>query len=257
MFFLQFFPISGLRPVAGQQDRLLNGTFEGGGVFQHLARACKQPMKQLTETTTSKQHGLNGPFPLLNGPFSDLKSISPELAFMGRFPPGNTEGPEIHGSQGSMEDWDADLSPCNFATAHFPAEISSFISLQHLTDLSLVGYLSVTSRPMNGGRFCKRNAPFPLECLVETQSTPFFQVPPPPLAASYTHRFARSTFQRFSYATFRLRKLSVAVWRGSEGIGVFLLCHVETSGNQWTGAQFGGASLAHARTRKQWTHTHR
>ena len=76
------------------------------------------------------------------------------------------------------------------------------------------------------------------------------------LAASYTHRFARSTFQRFSYATFRLRKFSVAVWRGSEGIGVFLLCHVETPGNQWTGAQFGGASLAHARTRKQWKHAH-
>ena len=62
------------------------------------------------------------------------------------------------------------------------------------------------------------------------------------VAASYTHRFARSTFQRFSYATFRLRKFSVAVWRGSEGIGVFLACHVETPGNHWV-------SLAHARTR--------
>ena len=40
------------------------------------------------------------------------------------------------------------------------------------------------------------------------------------------------------------------------GIGVFLLCHVETPGNQWTSAQFGGASLAHARTRKQWKHAH-
>ena len=76
------------------------------------------------------------------------------------------------------------------------------------------------------------------------------------LAASYTHRFARSTFQRFSYATFQLRKFSVAVWRGSEGIGVFLFCHVETPGNQWTGAQFGGASLPHARTRKRWKHAH-
>ena len=29
-----------------------------------------------------------------------------------------------------MSDWDADLSPCNFATTHFPAERSSLISLQ-------------------------------------------------------------------------------------------------------------------------------
>ena len=29
-----------------------------------------------------------------------------------------------------MEDWDADLSPCNFATTHFPAEGSSFITLE-------------------------------------------------------------------------------------------------------------------------------
>ena len=29
-----------------------------------------------------------------------------------------------------MEDWDANLSPCNFATAHFPAERSSLINLQ-------------------------------------------------------------------------------------------------------------------------------
>ena len=29
-----------------------------------------------------------------------------------------------------MEDWDADLSPCNFATTHVPAEINTFISLQ-------------------------------------------------------------------------------------------------------------------------------
>ena len=76
------------------------------------------------------------------------------------------------------------------------------------------------------------------------------------LAASCTHRFARSTFQRFSYAASRLRKFSVAVWRGSEGIGGFLSCHVETPGNQWTGAQFGGASLAHARTRKHCKHAH-
>ena len=32
-------------------------------------------------------------------------------------------------------------------------------------------------------------------------------------------------------------------------MGVFWLCHVGTPGNQWTGAQFEGASLAHARTR--------
>ena len=30
----------------------------------------------------------------------------------------------------NMEDWHADLSPCNFATTHFPAERSSLISLQ-------------------------------------------------------------------------------------------------------------------------------
>ena len=29
-----------------------------------------------------------------------------------------------------MQDWDVDLSPCNFATTHFPAERSSFIILQ-------------------------------------------------------------------------------------------------------------------------------
>ena len=29
-----------------------------------------------------------------------------------------------------MEDWGADLSPCDFATTHFPAERSSFITLK-------------------------------------------------------------------------------------------------------------------------------
>ena len=38
-------------------------------------------------------------------------------------------GPEVHESQSSMEDWDADLSPCHFATTHIPAERSSFIFL--------------------------------------------------------------------------------------------------------------------------------
>ena len=37
-------------------------------------------------------------------------------------------GPESHGSQSSMEDQDADLSPCSFATTHFPAQ-RRFISL--------------------------------------------------------------------------------------------------------------------------------
>ena len=83
------------------------------------------------------------------------------------------------------------------------------------------------------------------------------RVCPRDLAASYTHRFGRSTFQCFSYATFRLHTFSVAVWRGSEGVlFFFFLCHVETSGNQWTGAELRGASLAHARTRKQWTGAH-
>ena len=36
-------------------------------------------------------------------------------------------GPEMHGSESSMEDWDADLSPCNFATSHFRAERSSYL----------------------------------------------------------------------------------------------------------------------------------
>ena len=31
-------------------------------------------------------------------------------------------GLKTHGSKSSMEDWDAELSPCNFATTHFPAE---------------------------------------------------------------------------------------------------------------------------------------
>ena len=31
---------------------------------------------------------------------------------------------------------------------------------------------------------------------------------------------------------------------------------METPGHQWTGAQFGGVSLVHARTRKQWKHAH-
>ena len=33
-----------------------------------------------------------------------------------------------------MEDWGADLSPCNFATTHFPAERSSFITRDHQFD---------------------------------------------------------------------------------------------------------------------------
>ena len=53
-------------------------------------------------------------------------------------------GPEIYGSWSSMEDWGADLSPCNFATPHFPAERNSFISL-YLCDCPL---LPRTSRPM-------------------------------------------------------------------------------------------------------------
>ena len=36
-----------------------------------------------------------------------------------------------------MEYWDADLSPCNYATSHFPTEESSFVSLQ-LRDQQLV-----------------------------------------------------------------------------------------------------------------------
>ena len=44
-------------------------------------------------------------------------------------------GPEIHGSQSSMEDWDADLSHCNFVTAHFLQPKKKRI------------YLPVTSRP--------------------------------------------------------------------------------------------------------------
>ena len=41
----------------------------------------------------------------------------------------HAEVSRIHGSYSSMVDWDADLSPCNFAASHVPAERSSFISL--------------------------------------------------------------------------------------------------------------------------------
>ena len=36
-------------------------------------------------------------------------------------------------------------------------------------------------------------------------------------------------------------------------LGTLLFCHVESPGEQWTGAQIGGTSLADARKRKQWT----
>ena len=51
-----------------------------GAVFRHGGPARKQPIKQPTEMPTST-HGLNGPFPLVNGPFSDLNRAFP------RFPP--------------------------------------------------------------------------------------------------------------------------------------------------------------------------
>ena len=52
-----------------------------------------------------------------------------------------------------MEDWGGDLSPCNFATTHSPAERSSFISpcnfaTTHLTACILNVYLPFSSRPM-------------------------------------------------------------------------------------------------------------
>ena len=43
-------------------------------------------------------------------------------------------GTEIHGSQSSMEDWDADLSPCRFATTGFSCTKKQL-------------YLPATSRP--------------------------------------------------------------------------------------------------------------
>ena len=52
-----------------------------------------------------------------------------------------------------MEDWDADLSPCNFANHSFPAERSSFIFGQHCSHPfdsrhSALFYLPLTSRPL-------------------------------------------------------------------------------------------------------------
>ena len=47
-----------------------------------------------------------------------------------------------------MEDWGADLPPCNFATIHFPAERSSFITLQ-LRDHPFDGLLSEFLSPLN------------------------------------------------------------------------------------------------------------
>ena len=47
-----------------------------------------------------------------------------------------------------MEDWDADLSLCNFATTHFPAERSSCISLQ-LRDHSFNSFYSAFQSPFN------------------------------------------------------------------------------------------------------------
>ena len=47
-----------------------------------------------------------------------------------------------------MEDWDANVSPCNFATTHFPAERSSFIPLQ-LRDHSFDSLRSEFLSPFN------------------------------------------------------------------------------------------------------------
>ena len=54
-------------------------------------------------------------------------------------------GPEIHGSYSSMEHWDAVLSP---ATTHFPAERSSFVSLQ-LRDRPFDSFQSEFLSPFN------------------------------------------------------------------------------------------------------------
>ena len=50
-----------------------------------------------------------------------------------------------------MEDWDADLSPCNFATTHLHKEaaLSSWnFATTHLKAYILDFYLPLTSRPM-------------------------------------------------------------------------------------------------------------
>ena len=47
-----------------------------------------------------------------------------------------------------MEDWDADLSPCNFVTTHFPAERSSFITL-YLRDHPFDSLHSEILSPLN------------------------------------------------------------------------------------------------------------
>ena len=77
-----------------------------------------------------------------------------------------------------------------------------------------------------------------------------------PLAASYTHRFARSTSQRFSFATFRLRKFSVAVWRGSEGIGFFFALSCRNSWKSVDRCKILEGLLLHMLEQKKWTHAH-
>ena len=47
-----------------------------------------------------------------------------------------------------MEDWDADLPPCDFATTHIPAERSIFISLE-LRDHPFDSLHSVFLSPFN------------------------------------------------------------------------------------------------------------
>ena len=51
-----------------------------------------------------------------------------------------------------MEDWDADLSPCNFATTKFPAERSSFITLY-------IGDLKITSASIERQKRSQNLAP--------------------------------------------------------------------------------------------------
>ena len=76
------------------------------------------------------------------------------------------------------------------------------------------------------------------------------------LAASYTHRFARSTLQRFSYATFRLRNFSVAVWRGSEGIGFFLALSCRNSRKSVDRCTIWRCFFSTCENKRQWTHAH-
>ena len=56
-----------------------------GALFQYGRGAQKQPIKQPTEMPTSTMALMDGPFLLLNEPFSDLDGAFPDFVLRGRF----------------------------------------------------------------------------------------------------------------------------------------------------------------------------